>query len=45
MTFWETAYKHGWATIDQLRQAVAYSLISADQYKQITGENYAEADT
>jgi hypothetical protein len=35
------AFKYGWATKDQLKEAVGYSLISADNYKTITGEEYA----
>jgi len=38
--FWELAYKNGWATKDQLKQAVVKGLITADDYKKITGEDY-----
>ena len=41
MSFWATAYKYNWATIDQLRQAVGYGLISSDDFEAITGEDYA----
>lgn len=40
MDFWEVAYKHSWATLDQLKQAVQYKLITTDRYKDITGEMY-----
>jgi uncharacterized XkdX family phage protein len=40
MTFWQMAYQYGWATKDQLKQAVGYKLITADDYQQITGEAY-----
>lgn len=40
MTFWSVAFKYGWATKDQLKQAVEYTLISPDDYKEITGEDY-----
>lgn len=43
MTFWEAAYKYGWATLDQMKQAVAKGLITAADYKTITGEDYAAA--
>jgi hypothetical protein len=34
-------FKYGWATKDQLKEAVGYSLITADNYKTITGETYS----
>lgn len=40
MSFWESAYKYGWATISNLKQAVQYQAITADQFKQITGQDY-----
>lgn len=40
MSFWQTAYKYKWATKDQLKEAVGYHLITADDYKTITGETY-----
>ena len=40
MTFWQMAYQYGWATKDQLKQAVGYNLIAATEYQQITGEEY-----
>lgn len=40
MTFWQMAYKYGWATLDQMKQAVGYKLITAADYKQITGTDY-----
>ena len=45
MTFWQMAYKYGWATKAQLAEAVGYKLITADDYKTITGEDYAEGGT
>lgn len=41
MAFWTLAYQRGWATKAQLGQAVAKGLITAEQYKEITGEDYA----
>ena len=43
MNFWQTAYKYGWASKAQLQQAVGYNLIAADEYQQITGEDYVAA--
>ncbi|MCY1715236.1 XkdX family protein [Caproiciproducens galactitolivorans] len=40
MDFWSTAYRYKWATKDQLKEATALNLITADQYKEITGEIY-----
>lgn len=40
MTFWQIAYKFGWATIEDLRLAVKLKEITADEYKTITGEDY-----
>ena len=41
MTFWSIAYQRGWATKAQVGQAVTKGQITAEQYKQITGEAYA----
>lgn len=41
MAFWSMAYKFGWATKDQLKQAVTLKIITADNYQSITGEAYA----
>lgn len=41
MAFWQAAYKYGWATKDQLKQAVALTVITAENYQSITGEVYA----
>lgn len=38
--FWEVAYHNGWATLDQLKQAVQQSRITAAEYETITGEVY-----
>lgn len=38
--FWQMAYEFGWATIDDLKQAVVLGLITADEFKQITGQTY-----
>ena len=45
MTFWQIAYARGWATLAQMQQAVSKGLITADDYKTITGEDYAEGGT
>lgn len=44
MTFWNLAYKQGWATKDQLKQAVGFNLITAADYKTITDEEYSAAN-
>lgn len=41
MVFWTIAYQRGWATKAQLAQAVVKGQITAEQYKEITGEDYA----
>lgn len=46
MAFWQLAYSREWVTIDQLRLAVKtdsnpYGQITTEQYKTITGEDYA----
>lgn len=38
--FWQMAYKYGWCTLDQLKQAVQEKLITADEYKTICGQDY-----
>lgn len=38
--FWKMCYQNGWVTIDMLKQAVTKGLITADEYKQITGQDY-----
>lgn len=43
MAFWTIAYQRGWATKVQLGLAVAKGLITAEQYKEITGEDYTDA--
>ena len=45
MNFWQMAYKYGWATKAQLAEAVGYNLITADDYKTITGEDYGQEAT
>ncbi|WP_102274108.1 XkdX family protein [Cytobacillus massiliigabonensis] len=40
MTFWQMAYKFGWASIEDLQLAVRLNEITADQYKEITKEDY-----
>jgi hypothetical protein len=42
VSFWNLAYQQGWATKDQLKQAVEYGLIKDTDYKEITGEDYRE---
>jgi hypothetical protein len=41
MEFWSMAYKFKWATKDQLKQAVTLKIITADDFKTITGGEYA----
>ncbi len=41
MAFWTVAYKFGWATLGQLKEAVGKGKITAEQYTEITGEDYA----
>nr|DAY48418.1 MAG TPA: hypothetical protein [Caudoviricetes sp.] len=48
MTFWQLAYSRKWVTADQLRLAVKteknpYGQITADEFKTISGENFADA--
>lgn len=43
MTFWVLAYSRGWTSKAQLGQAVAKGRITAENYKTITGEDYANA--
>ena len=38
IAFW---YKHGIWTLDMVRDAVGKKKISADEFKEITGEEYA----
>ncbi|WP_413778146.1 XkdX family protein [Caproicibacterium sp. XB1] len=45
MSFWQMAYAQKWATIDQLKLAVTYSLITADNFKTITGTDYSASTT
>ena len=40
MEFWKTAYTEGWATLDQLKEAVLYGCITTDEFKEITGQDY-----
>lgn len=40
MAFWALAYSRGWASKAQLGQAVTKGQITAEQYKEITGEDY-----
>ena len=40
MAFWILAYQRGWASKTQLAQAVVKKIITADDYKTITGEDY-----
>ena len=46
MAFWTLAYNRKWVTIIQLKQAVKtetnlYGQITVDEFKTITGEDYA----
>lgn len=38
--FFKICYVNGWITIDMVKQAVEKGLITADEYKQITGQDY-----
>ena len=40
MTFWQMAYKFGWASKDDLNLAVQLKEISPEEYKQITKDDY-----
>lgn len=40
MAFWSMAYKFGWATKVQLKEAASKGKITAEQYQTITGEAY-----
>lgn len=40
MTFWQMAYIYKWVTLDQLKQAASYKLITAIEFKTITGIDY-----
>jgi hypothetical protein len=40
MNFWELAYDNGWATKEQLGQAVELNDLTVEEYQQITGEEY-----
>lgn len=37
----EMAWRNKWASKDQMKEAVFYKLITADEYKQITKEDYS----
>lgn len=43
MNFWEMAYKFGWASKDDLKLAVQLKEVTADQYLNITKEEYVAA--
>lgn len=43
MSFWELAFEWGWATTEQLREVVKYGEITEEDFKRITGEDYAPA--
>ena len=45
MNFWQMAYQQKWATLDMMKQATELQLITADQYKTITGEGYTGTAT
>lgn len=38
--FWKMCYTNGWVTIDMVKQAVVKGFLTADEYKQITGQEY-----
>lgn len=39
--FWNMCYTNKWVVIEQVQQAVAKGLITNNEYKTITGEDYA----
>lgn len=41
--FWQMCYTNKWVTIDQVGQAVSKNIITADEYKTITGQDYVAA--
>ena len=45
MSFLTLAYQWGWVKAAQLQTAVAAKTLTADQYKTITGTDYAPATT
>lgn len=45
MSFLTLAYKWGWIAKAQLQAQVASGKLTADEYKTITGEDYAPAGT
>lgn len=38
--FWNMCYTNKWVTIEQVKQAVEKALITTEEYKTITGEDY-----
>ena len=38
---WDTRYKKHWCTKEQLKRLVQLNVLSLDEYKLITGEEYA----
>jgi uncharacterized XkdX family phage protein len=40
-SFFQSAYNYKWATKADLKKAVVAQLITADEYKTITGEDYS----
>jgi hypothetical protein len=38
--FWKMCYSNNWVTLGQVKQAEAKGLITADEYKTITGLDY-----
>lgn len=41
--FWQLAYSEGWATKEQVAEAVTLGQITPEQYEQTTGESYVAA--
>lgn len=36
----DMGYRYGWASEEQMLDAVKYKILTADEYKQITGKEY-----
>jgi Phage uncharacterised protein (Phage_XkdX) len=43
MSFWALAYQYGWASKEQLKEAVSLNDLSEIEYESITGEPYQAA--
>lgn len=43
MSFWALAYQYGWASKEQLKEAVSLKDLTTSEYESITGEPYQTA--